>query len=97
MPFLTEIRPGLNSNTNTLLLTLLRELHRLLHIRRYMPTQRIMQIPNKVIPVLFVKRHKRTSHQNELYFINIMADFLQLLDAITGLDVGVVTGTNCAH
>ena len=97
MSFLTEIRSGFDGDSNTFLFTLFRKLYSFFDIWWNMSTQGIMEISDKVISVLFIKWHECTTHHNEFDFINIVSDFLQLFDSISGLNVRIVSGTNGSH
>lgn len=97
MTFLTEIRSCLNCNSNTFLFTLLGKLNSLLNIGGNMTTKSIMKIPNKVIPILLIKRHKSTTHNNKLNFINIMSNFFKLLNPIPSLNIWIIPSSNSSH
>ncbi len=62
-----------------------------------MSTKSIMQIPNEVIPILLIKRHKGAAHNNKLNLINIMANLLELLDPIPGLNIGIIPSPDGPH
>ena len=62
-----------------------------------MSTKSIMQIPNEVIPILLIKRHKGSPHNNKLNLINIMPNLLELLNPIPGLNIGIIPGPDSPH
>ena len=95
--FLTEIRSGLNGDSDTFLFTLFRKLHSFFDVGWDMSTQGIMEISDKVISVFLIKWHECSTHHNEFDFINIVTDFLQLFNSISGLNVRIVSGTNGSH
>jgi len=95
--FLAIIRPGLNSYTDTFLFALFWELNSLLDIGRDVPTECIMQVPDKIVPVLLIKRHECPPHHNKLNLINIMPNFFKLLNPVPCLNVGVVSGSDGSH
>ena len=50
-----------------------------------------MQVPHEKVPVLLVQRHEGPPHDDELDFVDVVAKSFELLDAVFGLDVGVVS------
>ncbi len=97
MSFLTKIRSGFDGNSNTFLFTLFWELNSLFNVWGDMSTKCIVKIPNKIITILFIKRHKCSTHHNELDFINIMTNFFQLLYSISSLNIWIISGSNSTH
>lgn len=97
MSFATEIWPCLNSNTDTFGLTLFWELNSLFVIGWYVATKSIMQILNEEISVLFIERHKGTTHDNKFNLVYIMSNFLKLFNPISCLDIWIVSGSYCSH
>ena len=97
MSFSTKIRPCFNSYSNTFRLALLWKLDSLFMIWRNVPTERIMQISNKEVPIFLIQRHESSTHNYKFNLINVMSNLLQLLDSISSLDIGVVSGSNSSH
>lgn len=72
--------------------------------------QGVVEISDEIIPVVFRKTHKGSSHDNELNFINRVAELLKLrkgnkirrkmtnlIDSIADLHVGIVSSSNRSH
>jgi hypothetical protein len=56
-----------------------------------------VRVADEVVTVLLVKGHKRSSHYNEFNLVRVVAKALQLLNAISGLQVRIVAGSDCSH
>jgi hypothetical protein len=97
MPLSAKIWSSFYCNTDTFCLALLWVLNCLDMIRWDMTTKCIMQIPNKVIPVLLVQGHEGSPHDNKFHLVDIMSDFSQLFHSIPCLEVWVVSGSDCTH
>ena len=56
-----------------------------------------MQVSDEVVSIAFIKGHKRASHNDKLYLVSIVAKSFQLFDAILGLEIWIVPGSDCPH
>ena len=56
-----------------------------------------MQIANEIIAVLLAQAHEGAAHDNELDLVDGVAELPELLEAVPGLQVGVVAGADGAH
>ena len=56
-----------------------------------------MQVSNEIVPVLFVQAHERSSHNNKLDLVNAVAELLELLQTVLGLQVGIISSSNGSH
>ena len=97
MPFSTKIRSCFNGDTNTFSFALFGKENSLFMVIGNMSAECIMEISNKVVSVLLVEGHESSSHYDEFYLIHIMTNFLQLLDPIPSLDVGIVSCPDGPH
>lgn len=66
-------------------------------ISRAVAAQRIMQVAHEVIAVLLVERHVRSTHDDKLDFVTVVAQAFQLLNAVPGLDEGIVARSDGPH
>lgn len=97
MRFIAKIRTSFDCNTNTFRPRFFRKLYRFLYVRRAMARERIMQISDKKVSIIFIETHKRTSHNNKFYLINIMSKRFKLIDSIFCLDIRIISSPNCTH
>ena len=59
--------------------------HRLGDVRRTVPAQRVVQVPDEVVPIVVREAHERAAHHNELHLVHRVAQALQLLDPASRL------------
>lgn len=71
--------------------------HCFIHVNTSEPGQGIVQLRNKLVPVILRHTHEGTTHYNEFNFIYAMSQTLQLFHSPSGLFVWVVSSTNRAH
>ena len=97
MPFPTEIRSCFNGDADAFSFALFGKENSLFVIIGDMSAECIMEISDEVVSVLLVEGHKSSSHYDEFYLIHVVTDFLQLLDPIPRLNVGVVPCPDGSH
>mmetsp|Transcript_32404 Transcript_32404/g.49570 ORF Transcript_32404/g.49570 Transcript_32404/m.49570 type:complete len:387 (-) Transcript_32404:89-1249(-) len=91
------VRSCFNSDTNALGLALFRVDDGLLYRRGRVSGEGIMQVSDEVVTVLLIQAHESTSHDDELHLVGVMAEALELLDSVLGLQVRIIPGTDCSH
>lgn len=92
-----EVGAGFDSNTNTLGLALLGVDDGLRDRVGTVSRKGIMKISDEVVPILLIERHECATHDNKLNLIGIVTESLQLFDSVLGLQVRIVSGSDCAH
>ena len=97
MRFEAVIRASFNRYANALRRALLRLPHGLFYGRRLMARQRIVQIPNEIILVRFVKRHERSAHYDELNFVDAVSQSAKLSDPSSRLRVRIIPSSDGSH
>ena len=91
------VRPGLDGDAHALGVALLAELRGLGHVLRGVPGERVVQVADEVVSVVGREGHEGPAHDHELDFVDVVAELLQLLHPVLGLDVGVVPGADGPH
>lgn len=56
-----------------------------------------MEISDEVVPIFIVKGHESATHDDELYFVDIVAYLFQLFNSVPSLDVGIISSSDSSH
>ena len=92
-----KVGSGLYSNTNALSLALFWVPNSLLVVIADISRKTVVQISNKIVSILFIQRHKSSSHDDKLHFLHWVAQLSQLVDSVSDLNVWVVSSSYGSH
>jgi hypothetical protein len=56
-----------------------------------------VEISDEVVAVALIQTHERATHDDEFDLVGVVPETLQLLDSILGLEVRIISCSDCSH